>query len=513
MTMKIDPKTPVIIGVGQSLDRIDAKTYKTWSAPDLAAEAARAAALDAQARGDIWQDVEVIATTRTFEDSRPQPALFGKSSNFPRSITKRLGINPAYAVWGKAGGNSPQDLVNEFCERIAKGEFKAVLVTGAEAISTVRHAYRQGLKLDFSEDPEGQVEDRGSGLQELRDPMMAKYGLIDPPFVYAVAENARRARLGQTREHYAREMGDLFAPLAEIASKNPCSAWEVPAYTPEELVTVGAHNRWISDPYPLRLVARDQVNLGAAVLLASYETALKLGVPEQRLVYLHGYAQAAEKPFTQRPDLGASPASRAVARRAMTLAGVTPDDVCAFDFYSCFPIAVSNTAIDEFGLSAHEPRGLSVTGGLPFFGGPGNNYSMHAIAEIVAHVRKANGKPGFVGANGGYLSKYSAGVYSTKPKPWQVCESASLQDSLNAVPGIAILPTYEGQGTVESYTVVHDKGQPVKAIIMGRTPRNERFIACSAQDDQETPRKAHEEDSLHKTVTVRHEEGLNLFRF
>ena len=513
MNMKIDPKTPVIIGVGQSLDRIDAKTYKAWSASDLAAEAARQAVTDAQARDDVWQDVEVIATTRTFEDSRPQPALFGKSSNFPRSITKRLGINPAYAVWGKAGGNSPQDLVNEFSERIAKGEFKAALITGAEAISTVRHAYRQGLKLDFSEDPGGQVEDRGSGLQELRDPTMAKYGLIDPAFVYAVAENARRARLGQTRENYAREMGDLFAPLAAIASENPKSAWEVPAYKPDELITVGAHNRWIAEPYPLRLVARDQVNLGAAVLLASYETALKLGVPEQRLVYLHGYAQATEKPFTQRPDLGASPASQAVARRAMTLAGVTPDDVCAFDFYSCFPIAVSNTAIDEFGLSAHDLRGLSVTGGLPFFGGPGNNYSMHAIAEIVAHVRKAGGRPGFVGANGGYLSKYSAGVYSTKPKPWQICDSAPLQADLNAVPGLTILPIYEGQGVVESYTVIHHKDQPTKAIIMGRTAADERFIACSAPDDQATPQQAHEADSLHKNVTVRHEDGLNLFQF
>lgn len=511
--MKIDPTTPVIIGVGQSLDRIDATTYKAWSAPDLAAAAAREAALDAQATGDIWQEIEVIATTRTFEDSRPQPALFGKSTNFPRSIAKRLGINPPHAVWSKAGGNSPQDLVNEFCERIAKGEFNAVLITGAEAISTVRHAYRQGIKLDFTEDPGGEVEDRGSGLQELRDPLMAKYGLVDPPFVYAVAENARRARLGQTRADYARDMGDLFAPFAAIASENPRSAWEVPAYTPDELLSVGPHNRWIADPYPLRLVARDQVNLGAAILLASYETARKMGVPEQRLVYLHGYAQAAEKPFTQRPDLGASPASKAVARRAMTCAGITPDDVCAFDFYSCFPIAVSNTAIDEFGLSAHDLRGLSVTGGLPFFGGPGNNYSMHAIAEIVAHVRKSNGRPGFVGANGGYLSKYSAGVYATSPKPWQVCDSAPLQAALNAVPGIDILPTYAGEGVVESYTVIHDKGQPVKAIIIGRTPADERFIACSAPGDQETPRHTHQEDSLHQRVSVRDEGGLNSFNF
>ena len=511
--MNIAPSTPVIIGVGQSVDRIDSSSYKAWSAPDLAAAASAAAISDSQATGDILRGIEMIATTRTFEDSRPQPAFFGKSSNFPRSITKRLGINPPHAVWGKAGGNTPQDLVNEFCERIAEREFKLVLITGAEAISTVRHAHRQGLKLDFAEDPGGQVEDRGSGLKELRDPAMGRYGLIDPSSVYAVAENARRSRLGQTREDYAKGMGDLFAPFAAIASVNPWSAWQVPAYTSEELISIDPHNRWIADPYPLRLVARDQVNLGAAVLLASYETALRLGVPAERLVYLHGYAQAAEKPFSQRPDLGVSPASRQVAQRAMQCAGAMPAQIAAFDFYSCFPIAVANVAIDEFGLSPHDPRGLSVTGGLPFFGGPGNNYSMHAIAEIVARVRKEKGRPGFVGANGGYLSKYSAGIYSTSPKPWQVCDSAPLQADLNAVKGIEILPAYEGQGVVESYTVQHEKGQPAKAIIVARTPDHRRFFACSAPGDLVTAGQAHEQDALHRTIRVHHENELNLFRF
>lgn len=511
--MSIAVSTPVIIGVGQALDRIDAKDYKTWSAPDLAAAAAKVAAFDSKVTKDILQEVEVIATTKTFEDSRPFPALFGKSSNFPRSIAKRLGINPKLAISGKAGGNSPQDLVNEFCERIAEGEFKAVLIAGAEAISTVRHAYRQGLKLDFSEDPGGQLEDRGSGLQELRDPIMAKYGLIDPTIVYALAEHARRARLGQNREDYAKNMGDLFAPFAALASKNPFSAWAVPAYTPTELITPGPHNRWISDPYTLHLVARDQVNLGAAILLTSYEYACHLGVPGEQLVYLHGYAQAAEKPFTQRPDLGASPASRRVARRAMQSAGVMPEQIAAFDFYSCFPIAVSNVAIDEFKLSADDPRGLSVTGGLPFFGGPGNNYSMHAIAEIVTRVRKSSGQPGFVGANGGYLSKYSAGIYATKPKPFQFCNSAPLQAELDSVPGVAILPAHVGLGMVESYTVQYEKGEPAKAIIFGRTAENRRFIACSAPDDRQTVHTARTQDILRKAVTVRTENDLNLFSF
>ena len=40
---------------------------------------------------------------------------------------------------------------------------------------------------------------------------------------------------------------------------------------------------------------------------------------------------------------------------------------------------------------------------------------MHAIAETVERARQAPGSYGFVGANGGVMSKYSAGVYSTRP--------------------------------------------------------------------------------------------------
>ena len=38
---------------------------------------------------------------------------------------------------------------------------------------------------------------------------------------------------------------------------------------------------------------------------------------------------------------------------------------------------------DGLNISTLDPRGLTVTGGLPYFGGPGNNYVTHSIAEAV----------------------------------------------------------------------------------------------------------------------------------
>lgn len=499
----LHPHTPVIIGVGQSNDRVGEPGYRAASASDLAAEAAKRAIENTQASGDVRSLIELIITTRTFEDSTPLPAPFGKSANFPRSVASRLGINPPAAVWAQAGGNSSQDAVSELFERVGSGEIGLALAAGAEAISTVKAALGEGRKLDFSEDPGGTVEDRGQGLEGVIDSLTTKHGLTNAPVGYALFENARRARLNLSRSDYLQAMADLFAPFAAVAHQNPYAAWNVPAYKPDDLIRIDSHNRWIADPYPLRLVARDQVNLGAAVLVASLATADRLGVPEDHRVYLHGYAKAREKLVLERPDLSVSPAARAVTALTLARAGIGPDDLSAFDFYSCFPIAVFNAACDGLGLSPADPRGLTVTGGLPYFGGPGNNYSMHAIASMVDRVRQKPGSYGFVGANGGFMSKYSAAVYTTTPREWQKHNDKDLQRELDGAPSPVIAERYEGQGQIETYTVEYKRGTPDRAIVIGRTTDQRRFIARSAAGDTKTVQAMTQLDPLGAAVEVR----------
>jgi hypothetical protein len=69
-------------------------------------------------------------------------------------------------------------------------------------------------------------------------------------------------------------------------------------------------------------------------------------------------------------------------------------------------------------------------GGLPFFGGAGNSYPRHAIAETVRRARQAPGTFGFVGANGGIMSKYSAGEYGRTPTGWTPDRSQDLQSEV-----------------------------------------------------------------------------------
>ncbi len=472
--------TPVLVGVGEASERIDAADYAALSPADLAGLAARTACDDALSTEHLASEIDVIAAIRQFEVSGPNTvAPFGKADNFPRAVARRIGANPERAILEPVGGQGPQHLINEFAHDIARGEIAMALICGSEAISTVRHLAAKGEKRDWSETVGGQLEDRGFG-EALLTADLARHGARTPISVYALFENARRARLKRTRAEYALEMGRLFAPFTQVAALNE-HAMSRTIYSAEELATVTAANRLTSDPYPRRLVARDQANQGAAVLITSVARARELGIPDERFVYLHGGADVRERTPIERQDLSSSPASVLAAKQALSTAGRSLADIALFDFYSCFPIAVFNMR-DGLGITSDDPRPLTVTGGLPYFGGAGNNYSMHAIASMVRALRAKPGEFGMVAANGGFLSKYSVGVYSTARSDWKGFDSKKLQAEVDSW----TTPKVEagnGAGTIETYTIDYS-GQTPRGIVIGiQSASGARFVAMTDPDE------------------------------
>jgi acetyl-CoA C-acetyltransferase len=472
----LDPRTPILIGVGQTSEVLDTPAYRRRSPVDLAADAAREALTDAGIGPDA---VDTVAAVRQFEISLPwAQAPLGRSDNFPRSVAGRLGAQPRRAVLEVTGGQSPQRLVTEFAAAVAAGEAETVLICGAEAISTVERFARADDRPDFTEHADGDLEDRGYGLEGLIAPHHATHGLTDTTSQYALFDNARRARLQQTAEEYGQAIGVLFAPFTRVAATNPHAAAPIER-SAEELTTPTAANRRIADPYTRYVIARDKVNQGAALLLTSIGAARRRGVPQDRWVFLPGHADLRERDLMERADLSVSPAAVLATRHALELAGIGVADLAHLDLYSCYPAPVFNLT-DAFGLAADDPRGLTVTGGLPFFGGAGNNYSMHAIAEIVQRVRREPGSYGFVGANGGMMSKFSAGVYTTTPGPWRADDSAALQAEIDSWPAPVEALDADGEATIETWTVKHGRDGARTGIVVGRlTGDDRRFLACT----------------------------------
>jgi acetyl-CoA C-acetyltransferase len=506
--MPVDPRTPVVVGVGQFTERIDDPGYRGMSSVELATEAVRAALADTGADvATVAQAIEVFAGLRQFEICTPfaKPPL-GASDNYVRSVAQRVGADPARAVLEPIGGNGPQKLVTEFAGAIATGDVDVVLILGSEPGSTAKYFERRDDKPDFTEHVGGQLEDRGYGFEQYMSEYTAKHGLTGAPVQYGLLDNARRGRLGLSVDDYRRKMAELFAPFSKVAARNPFSSSPVERSV-EEIETVTDDNRMICDPYPRLLVARDTVNQGAAALVMSVAAAGRLGVPEEKWVYLHGHADQTEQDLLDRVDVSISYSAKQAVAEALRGAGIDIDAVAKFDLYSCFPFPVF-AVCDEFGLAADDPRGFTLTGGLPYFGGPGNSYSLHGIAETVAEMRSKPGSFGLVGANGGVMSKYSVGVYSTTPTDWVGDRSKALQADIAALPKVPVTRNADGPAVIETYSVRYD--WPVRTgVIIGRLDADgSRFMALS--EDEDLVALMCDGDPLGARIAVKStEEGVN----
>lgn len=194
--------------------------------------------------------------------------------------------------------------------------------------------------------------------------------------------------------------------------------------------------------------------------------AREAGVPEDRWVFPVAGADTHDHWFlSERHDLRSSPAIALAGTSALSLAGIDIDDVAHVDLYSCFPCAVQ-IAARELGLAVDDPgRSLTVTGGLGFAGGPGNNYVSHSIASMTERLRGDPGTFGLVTGLGWYSTKHAIGVWSTTP-PAAGFRHETPQDAVDALPRRSPAPDFEGDATIETYTVVYDRdGDPELAVV------------------------------------------------
>jgi len=506
--------TPIIIGVGQVTETVPSDISKAASHADLAGKAALEALKDAKGT-TLAAHIDVIAGVKIFADSSPaHQAKTGRTNNFPRSVGNRIGATPKRAIYDVVGGDSPQKLVNEFAEKLAEGNCKMVLIAGGEAIANVKAAKKQKVKLDWSENVEGQLEDRGISSGKLGTATAFQHQLILPMQYYGFMENARRGSQNKDLKTYSLEMGEEFSKLSQVAANNPYATYPI-ARDAAYLATPSKENPLVIAPYTKGLIAKDKVNQGAAILLTTVGKAIELGIEETKWVYLHGYASTNELVLLERPNLGQSKAMEQALLGAMEHANKTTSDIQHFDIYSCFPIVVSETR-KFLAIPKDDPRPMTQTGGLAYFGGPGNNYTTHGIATLVETLRKDSGSFGMAYGNGGWMSKHAVGIYSTTPinGEWQAKDSHTYQYKVDQQPKMSITAEPEGAAILETYTAHYFKGFPVKAIIIGRLKTtNERFYATTPMEDTETVQELVKGDSIGKTIYVESDPKGNRFAF
>ncbi len=503
--------TPILVGCGQITQR-EPDPAVALSPLELTAAAARQAAEDTGAGDRIFEALDTVLSIRSFSDTSWRfTSPFGQSTNIPKSLAGRLGATGAKRlIYTYPGGNMVQWSINRLFEMITRGEVGAALIAGGEALATQKAAQRAGLDLDWNEDPGGEPEMWGVATRGWND-AEDRHRMAGAIFAYPLFENALRHKAGRTVAQQSVVIGDLFARFAAVAAQNPL-ADRRNGFTAAEIASHGPDNPYIGFPYTKLMNANAFIDQSAALILTSEEKAKALGIPREKWVYLHGCADTYDHWFiSDRIDFHSSPAMRMAGEVALEMAGLDLGDIGAFDIYSCFPSAVQ-LACQELGLATDDARGLTVTGGLPYFGGPGNNYVTHSIAEMMTRLRAAPGMKGLVTSCGNYVTKEAVGIYSTDApeRPFAPKDPAAYQATLNADKGREAVEVAEGPAEIETYTVMHDRAGPSFAIVMGILDDGRRFIANTAEAP-ELLQDMVDRDYMAARGTVAHHDGQNIF--
>ncbi|MDP9335679.1 MAG: hypothetical protein M3Q30_20550, partial [Actinomycetota bacterium] len=129
---EVDRRAPVIVGVGQTSQRVLPDRAKPPI--ELLADAARAADADTGARVSVLARADVVAVAAIGSWRYPDPGAL---------LARKLGISPRTTAVSTVGGNSPQLLIDEFATRVQRGDCDVVLVGGAESMYTRWRARRE----------------------------------------------------------------------------------------------------------------------------------------------------------------------------------------------------------------------------------------------------------------------------------------------------------------------------------------------------------------------------------
>lgn len=490
-------RTPVLVGVAQHRWR-DADPV---SGPDVvvrAASVARAAADDTGIGHRAIADVDAWVHVVGWDTGNPTDL-----------ISSAVGSNVRHHWSSGNGGEVGVVTANWAARAITRGELDSVVVTGGTDFRTRAKAERAGVAYDWPTGGRGTPQVLVGKKPALTEIEMA-HGMHMPIQIYPIFENALRARRGRTIEEHRAAVGALMSSFTEVAAGNP-HAWFPQRRTPDELTTPTADNRMIGFPYTKRLNAILDVDLNAAYIMMSAEHARSLGIPEDRFVYWWGGDSADEVAYfpSERPDLAACPSMQKSHRTALHEAGVGVDDIDLFDFYSCFPVAVE-MACEMLGLDEADERRFTLTGGLPYAGGPGSAYTLHSLAAMVGRVREQPDARAFVTGNGMWLSKHASSVWSGRPRPTTPAGSPPAPGTSLPEAPVRVDPNPAGAGTVDGYTVLHDRaGEAALGIVIGRLGSGDRFVAnvrdAAALAELET------REGVGRPGTVRAGDGVNLF--
>ncbi len=430
----------------------------------LMIEAARAAGRDCGAP-TLLRETERIAV----------PVGRWAYRNPGRLIGQALGAARVTSI-SAVPGVSQQTLLSDACSAIARGDISAAMVIGGEAGYRLQCARRRGIALNDTASTDVPDIEMTPHEEMLPDYEQAS-GLGSMPVgYYAIVDSAFRRARGYTTMAYRDRIADRYSHFSAVAARNP-HAWLRRPLGAAEIRDATPDNPMLAFPYTKLHNSQWNVDQASALLFCSAEKAQALGIARKRWVFPQVFTEANHMlNITARGALDRCVGAELAGRAAFSRAGCTPDELDFLELYSCFPVAVESYAV-ELGI----PGSIdwSVTGGMPFAGGPFNSFVLHTVGQMATRIRAQAHSRGMVTTVSGIITKQGFGIWGADPNP----HGYEFLDVTSAVVAATdereVVPDYHGDASVAGYTVMHDRSGAQRGVVVVDLPGGKRSIASS----------------------------------
>ena len=467
--MTYESNAPIIVGAGVALQRFDDPSQGVEAAV-LMQRALENAADDAGSRAILHNADALLIPQGTWPYANPGSIVAPWNPHL-RTTVADLGV-------------LQQTLLSRACSMVADGSADVVLVCGGEAKYRALRGQITGVAPADSP-TEGVPHERLTRSDDILTPEEIRRGLVVPARQYAMIDTALRYAQGLSAAQHVEVLADLWSGFNAVAIANP-HAWSRTVIPRNTFVdappsTLMAANPMLAWPYRKLHCSQWNVDQAAGLIVCSAAAAERFAIPRERWVFAHvGIESNMIVPLTRRAALHRAPAVRVAGDAVLAHCGIAPDDFDHLDIYSCFPAAVR---VQTAELDIDDHRALTITGGMTFAGGPFNNYTLQAVAEMT-HVLRANPTTkGLVTNVSGMLTKYGMSAWSCQPpaRPFESLDVSAIAAA--ATTTVSVDADYHGPARVASYTVTYDKGLPLLGIVIADTPGGQRCLARSSAAD------------------------------
>ena len=367
-----------------------------------------------------------------------------------------------------------QNLINEACQKIETGEINASIILGGEARFKQLRAViekKEYFETKLDENPDFYIKAKEDlyGDEEL-----AELGAMAVGY-YATMETAIRKNDGEGIEEHQNNIALMYEEFSKIASENK-DGWLNHPYAKEDILETSKKNKMLAYPYNKLHCTSWNVNQSAALIICSEELANKLEVDNKKRVYPISSSENNHMiAIQQRPKLYESLGMKYAARSINNMVQKLGIELDAYDLYSCFPAAVKMFS-ESLGLESEIPK--TVTGSMPYAGGPLNSFVIHSTVKMIQKIRALEARHGLVTGVSGMMTKQSFCVWGKEYQEQFIFDDVTERAKLDESP-IELSNISEGKGEIIGYTIIEGSENAAKAVLYLDDEKKHRKVVSS----------------------------------